>query len=146
MTQNRKEYKKKYYQINKKRLGELKKKWREKNGRYYKKALSSWEGFIPNKTNCEVCGKLIFFNKRNPRIAIHFDHRNGNETIMNSPAIWLRQNKRTPEREKIWKRCDFGMLCENCNRSLPTKNRVPFLLNALKYCNRRFAQFFPMNL
>jgi hypothetical protein len=126
-------YKKEHYQNNRGRYAELQKKWRAKNIRCYIKALGSWEGFIPKETNCQICGKIIYFNNRNHKTAIHFDHRRKNEPIQGSPAIWLRNSKRTTEREVVWKSCDFGMLCEKCNRQLPTENRIEFLTKALAY-------------
>ena len=96
------------------------------------KHLQSWTDIIPTITNCQVCGKTIgFMNKENP---IHFDHRyEGKEPIKISPNRWLSQHPCTPENIIIWKSCDFGMLCRNCNPYLPTKNRKSFLLSALKY-------------
>ena len=137
-------YHREWYQKNKERHKDACKRWREKNGRYYKKALSSWNEYFPKETGCGVCGKKIYFNKRNTRTAIHFDHRNNNKCLIEgSPTKWLSQSKRTLEREKLWEACNFGMLCEKCNRSLPSKNRKVFLINALKYTN---AQLIPMKM
>ncbi len=127
------QYKKEYYKNHKGKYAEWRIKWREKNIKQYLKCLGTWEGFILKITNCECCGKEIHFNNRNHNTAIHFDHRRGNEVIEGSPAIWLREHKRNSEREKIWKSCDFGMLCQECNRMSPTKNRKEFLIKALKY-------------
>jgi 5-methylcytosine-specific restriction endonuclease McrA len=126
-------YHKKHYRDNIERYRKNIKAWKEKNKQHYLKLLGSWEGFIPKETTCQVCGKTIYFNVRNHNLAIHFDHRRGNEVIMGSPALWLRGNRRTPEKEVIWKSCDFGMLCQNCNRMIPTNNRKEFLLKALEY-------------
>jgi hypothetical protein len=94
--------------------------------------LQSWIGIIPSVTNCQVCDKTIgFMNKENP---ICFDHRNeGKEPIKTAPNNWLGCHLCTPENIIIWKMCNFGMLCRNCNPYLPTKNRKSFLLSALKY-------------
>jgi hypothetical protein len=109
----------------------------------YQLNLLSWEGFIPKKTNCQICNREIFFNQKNIRNAIHFDHRNGgDECIKNQPITWLSKHKRTPEREKIWKSCDFGKLCNHCNLSLPTKNRREFFIKAIKYVlGEDYAQY-----
>lgn len=110
-------------------------KYKEYNQKGYRKNLSGWEGFLPKETTCQVCGKSIFFNSQNHNTSIHFDHRRGNEPIKGSPVLFLRNHKRTPEREAIWKSCDFGMLCQECNRMLPTEGRKEFLLQALRYAD-----------
>jgi hypothetical protein len=99
------------------------------------KTLSGWEGFIVPETQCEICGKQIFFNKKDNKTAIHFDHRDENCNYINetSPTNWLRQNVRTKDREELWNKCNFGMLCNFCNRSLITVNRKRWLSNAVKY-------------
>ena len=81
-----------------------------------------------------MCGKDIYFNRKDSKNSICFDHRKGGiEPIKKSPHIWLREKIRTPEREKIWIECDFGMLCSQCNIKLPTENRKQFKENINRY-------------
>ena len=81
------------------------KKYRDRN-------LKSWEGCIPARTKCQMCGKDIYFNSGNSATSITFDHRHeGTEVIKGCPTQWLVSRPRTPENETIWKSCDFGMLC-----------------------------------
>ena len=102
--------------------------------KYDEEVLKSWVGIIPEKTNCQMCGVEIFFNIRNQYKSIHFDHRHGgSEQIKNNPARWLRDHRRNSKTEAVWKSCDFGMLCMDCNRRLPTKDRIQFIINASKY-------------
>jgi len=90
--------------------------------------IDSWESYFKDKTECEVCGRSIKFNSGNRMTSIHFDHRHGGIAIIKgSPRNWLQHNKRTSENEEIWKSCDFGVLCNGCNRMLPTKNRKQWL-------------------
>lgn len=96
----------------------------------YKKA---WEGFIPVETQCQVCGKDIYFNKGSSQNAICFDHRHGGMESIKNPSDWLGSHVRTSQNEKVWIACDFGMLCVICNHSLPTKDRQLFLSNITKY-------------
>lgn len=99
-----------------------------------RKKLARWEGIIPSFTQCQMCGKDIYFNGRDTATSIHFDHRSGGDEIIKEiPSVWLKNNARTPENEAIWKSCNFGMLCQSCNRALPTKDRLLFLENANKY-------------
>ena len=130
-------YKEKY------RDPEYMKKYRIKTNKHYNKlaiireskTLATWIGFIPEITQCQCCGKDIFFCSGNKMKSIHFDHRHGSVDDLNkrSPNSWLRNHKRTPENEVIWKKQDFGMICHSCNISLPTENRVRFLRNAVRY-------------
>lgn len=96
-------------------------------------AMKSWEGYIPTQTQCQVCGRDIFFNHGPSQHRIHFDHRHGGAEVIKAPSAWLRKGKRTPKKEAIWESCDFGMLCLLCNRALPTKDRALFLSNVTKY-------------
>ena len=123
-----------YYQKNRKKIRE---KWNKYYNKKYKETLASWYGIIPQKTKCQICKKDIFFGKRNGKQAIHFDHRNGgSEQIIETPTSWLYRNKRTLEKEDIWKLCNFGMLCKACNSFLPTKNRNKFLKRLIKYVKK----------
>jgi hypothetical protein len=137
-------YMKKYYAKNKDKVKAYHKEYysdpvkRERNNRITTERrrllLARWEGFIPKVTQCEMCGKDIYFNTNDMKISIHFDHRNGGgELIQGLPSVWLKRNNRTPENEAIWKSCNFGMLCLSCNSALPTRDRHLFLENATKY-------------
>ena len=89
-----------------------------------KNNLKSWQGFIPDKTKCQICGRIIYFKALNIINSIHFDHRHeGRELIKDSPSRWLKQHPRNKENEKIWIQSDFGYLCHFCNYKLPTKHR-----------------------
>ena len=148
---NIKEYQKNYYLKNKKIISKKhrkswKKYWQQnkeelilKKINRCKKYLKLWEGFIPKKTKCQICGKIIYFNIRNINHAIHFDHRN-NINIIKCPTLWLSQTKRTTKSEEIWNKCNFGMLCGICNRYLPTKNREEFIKNAIKYIKEKIKK------
>ena len=97
--------------------------------------LKDWESVIPKETNCQVCGISITFNcATGNQKAISFDHRNGgNEEIKGSPYTWLKNRKCTEINIKVWQECNFGMLCAKCNRAIPTKNRVDWLKNVIRY-------------
>ena len=118
--------KRKYYQRNKSVLNEITVK---KHYAY----TETWKGYIPEMTQCQMCGVDIFFHKQNQNNAIHFDHRKSGTESIKSPMAWLSGNKRTPKNQKIWEECNFGMLCGNCNKRLPTIDRKKFLLDAIKY-------------
>lgn len=92
--------------------------------------LDSWEPYFKHMTTCEICGKSVEFNSGDRITSIHFDHRNGGtEVIKGSPRNWLVHNKRTPENERVWESCNFGVLCSRCNRYLPTKDRLEWFKN-----------------
>ena len=144
---------KEYHQVNKDKIKEKKKIYYLKNKQkildYHKsrrkinlinnmarrdKCISSWEGYFPDKTNCPICNKELFFNVKDYRKAIHFDHREeGNEKIKSHPSMFLYTRYRTPETQKTWESCNFGMLCRRCNLHLHTKNRKEYLRKVVKY-------------
>ena len=160
---DKKEYSKKYYQEHKEECLARGKKWIENNKEKYRKYankysrnyyknskyrreynkqktyekqlqnIKSWEGFIPLKTNCQICNQEIYFNQTNSKTVIHFDHKNINVKIKYSPTCWLYHHQRTPENEKIWLSCDFGMLCKRCNAFLPAKDRESFIKKVVNY-------------
>jgi hypothetical protein len=112
----------------------------KKNRKQYKNELqkrnaSSWEGYIPKVSNCEICNRIICFNNGDRFEAIHFDHRVDGCVIMRNPSDWLRRHKFTPENIKIWESCNFGKLCAWCNRMLPTqeRDRAQFIYKLNKY-------------
>jgi len=120
---NKKELSKKYYRANPERVR-----------KYEKMLLDEWRSFFPSPSYCQICGKELYFNSGNINTSIHFDHRcNGNELIKSSPTQWLKNNRRTPEKEKIWSSCKFGILCNKHNRVLPTRNRKEFVNKLLRY-------------
>ena len=106
----------------------------EKADKWKKKTVDSWREHLPNKTKCEICGVELFYGSSNKLKAIHFDHRNGGKEIIKvAPNHWLRRHPKNPERTKIWDSCKFGMLCNDCNRKLPTDNRKEWFKMAYKY-------------
>jgi hypothetical protein len=94
--------------------------------------LSTWEGYLPLETECESCGKPIFFNKQNRKDSIHFDHKDERNASIR-PTNWLADHIRTPETELVWKSFNFGNLCKKCNSFLPTKNREQYVRGLVKY-------------
>lgn len=132
-----KAYRKKYYETNKESM-KLKVKQRRSsinitNRKRDKKYIASWLGMIPAQTNCQCCGKELFFNSGIKMNSIHFDHRYEKANHIKNPYRWLETHPRTIENEILWKSFDFGMLCHICNTFLPTNNRTEFLDNAIKY-------------
>lgn len=123
-----KAYKDEYHKTHKKEESISRKDRRIKN-------IESWKAIIPNKTSCQICGADIYFKYKEDKIrSIHFDHRHeGKELIKESPSRWLKDHPRTPENEKIWRDCDFGMLCHFCNYKLPTYYRKDWVNKMNKY-------------
>ena len=97
------------------------------------KKKKGWVGIIPEETNCEICGKKLYFFGKTKKETIHFDHKKMDVPIKQSPGIWLRAKALTPEREKMWRDSDFGLLCDGCNKSLPTNDRENFVRKVVKY-------------
>lgn len=131
-----------YFQRNKKHICDLRRKWlinnRSKLYEYQRNCrdrnLKSWENFIPSIIRCQVCRRRIFFNKKNSKDAVHFDHRNNKSVeLIKRPYNWLKHHRRNTVNQQIWVNCDFGMLCRECNRALPMKERIKFVRNIVRY-------------
>jgi len=104
------------------------------NTDYGQMCLKSWEGYLPKKTRCQICGKIIYYNKKSPKNAIHFDHRNGVDGKgYKTPGNWLLKHRRNPKNQKIWESFNFGYLCLSCNSHLPTKDRKAYMMKVIKY-------------
>lgn len=110
---------------------EYQRQWR-KESRYNNR--KSWEGFIHKKTKCQICSKTIYFNQKEKGInnTINFDHKE-EAILIKEPTHWLDAHFCTLKNQKIWKSCNFGILCGKCNRALLTENREQFIKNAVKY-------------
>lgn len=98
-----------------------------------KRNLDAWRVFFPSKINCECCGKEIFFASLDITKSVHFDHRHGGSEAIKNPGQWLRKKPLNEKNRTIWESCDFGFLCQLCNKSMPTKNRDLWLENVNKY-------------
>lgn len=139
---NKGTYKREWYQANKERIKKIRNDYyyankpeiRRKFQAAQMEILKSWIGILPEVTACEMCGRDIFLIGNNTAKSIHFDHRHGGiEAIQGPPKHWLRSNVPTEKNIAIWKSCDFGMLCWQCNRFLPTKDRMKLTLNLMRY-------------
>lgn len=137
-----KTYKREWYLKNQERIKRIRNDYyhsnkteiRRKFNEAQEQILRSWIGIIPEFTQCQMCARDIYLIAKSCAKSIHFDHRNGGvEKIMGSPKHWLRRNVPTPENIGLWKSCNFGMLCWQCNRFLPTKNRRVLIENLMKY-------------
>lgn len=96
-------------------------------------SIRKWVGLIPQETQCQICGRKIIFNSGIRSESIHFDHKHSNTPIKKSPSTWLNAHGRNPKNEAVWISCDFGMVCHQCNKGLPTENRNQYVKNVCKY-------------
>jgi hypothetical protein len=107
------------------------------------KNLQEWEIAIrkiydiKGEFKCEVCGKKLNFpkygNGYNKDNVICFDHKNNNVAIKH-PTKWLAGHFPTPKSIKIFKSCNFGIVCHWCNVSLGSpQNRLERLKQQLRY-------------
>lgn len=94
--------------------------------------LSTWEGYIPVETKCEVCQKVIYFNRKDRGNSIHFDHRDERNPSV-KPNNWLSDHECNEVNKKLWGQFNFGNLCKRCNCFLPAINRRAILLRLVKY-------------
>lgn len=99
----------------------------------------AWQNIIGINHLCEICSKEIFFNNgKDSKFKVNFDHSNGGkEHIIEQPTNWLMSRKPKEINIKIWKSCNFGILCWDCNRRLPTLDRTNWLNKCNIYNNRK---------
>jgi|SRR3972149_6974492 len=83
---------------------------------------------------CQGCNKQLIFKNYD----YAFDHRHGGEESIGSPGEFIAGHKLTKENIEKWKSCDFGLLCNVCNRFLPTdlEDRQEKIKNLLKYVSK----------
>lgn len=89
------------------------------------KYQSQWKKYFERnaKSICQICRKqLSWFNKkRNQSDSVYFDHKHGYKSSkIRTPSHWLRYRPSSQKNRKIWESEDFGILCRDCNRILPS--------------------------
>jgi uncharacterized protein (DUF983 family) len=91
-----------------------------------------WLLYLKKNPKCEICGEpLKYFSGRE---GVYFDHvLNSKLKIKINPSNWLQVRKTTSKNLKIWKSCNFGTLCINCNSRIPHRKRTYWLRRATKY-------------
>ena len=102
--------------------------------------MENWIDYFKTKYGnipyCQICGRKLKWNRESKDLSeiVNFDHRNGGkEKIDMNPATWLRSHPPVPKNIEIWESCNFGILCRECNKLLPTKNRKEWLKKTYKY-------------
>ena len=139
-----KEYHRKWYKKNRSRILEQTRLWFVNNRKRKSevvealrvKKLLSWIVYFPIETNCEVCSRPLLFRSPTRAKRIHFDHKSSECIIKGSPSVWLRNNFFNEENKNIWESCDFGILCNRCNRYLPTIGRKEFVDQLYNYVHK----------
>lgn len=79
---------------------------------------------IYQKPHCEVCDRRLYYSSRNSDHNVHFDHKKKDLPIQGPPYLWYMTHPCTLENKEIWTSCRFGVLCNDCNAMLPTKDRA----------------------
>ena len=107
---------------------------------YREEFQEKWKSILKIKYGdppvCQVCGKILDYFTKDLKTIVNWDHRNGgNETIKNEPSRFLHGHAPTLKNIEIWDSCNFGILCPQCNKRLPTQNRVLWLNQIAQYIN-----------
>jgi len=133
-------YLKKYRQKNKIKIRHRRRKYYEANKDkllrerkiHFRKVKLTWLPYLKSNPRCEICGKqLNYFSRSNN--GVYFDHKKLSEKIKTTPVSWLQTHPYTLENMKIWRTCNFGILCNHCNRTLPSKDREKWLRKVTRY-------------
>lgn len=106
---------------------------------YVKELLKNWHQWLKKTygypVECSLCNTELYFGHKDKRKVPHFDHRRGKiEEIKYNPSSIFKL-KMTKERQELFKSCQFGILCDKCNKGLPTdlKTRRLIARNLIKY-------------
>lgn len=93
-----------------------------------------WSIFFKNEYGrCQICDVKLSYTKNDKVPTVTFDHRHGNEFIKCKPSSFVRTHPCNDKYMRIWRACDFGILCRRCNAVLPTKNRTAWLTDVVQY-------------
>ena len=120
---------------------------KERSRRFMDARMSDWRDYLQSyygDPECQLCDKkLMWFGLTNDKATIvHFDHRRGGiEYIKCQPTKWMRARHCTPENQVLFESCDFGILCNVCNRMLPTLNRNEWLAKLEEYHGQTKTSF-----
>ncbi len=116
--QKNKKWHRNYYKKNKDHIDEV-------SREYATKTKSAWYEWLREEygypVKCSLCEKNLYFDHKDKQLAPHFDHRNGEIELLKlkSPSGLFRW-KINEEKKKLFKSCNFGILCDNCNKLLPS--------------------------
>lgn len=129
-----KEYKRQYYQEHKEKIAiQVKKRCQERKLQW----VNFFRRIYSENPICQVCGRELQWKGERAEV-VHFDHRhNGEVSIEITPSDWVRGYPCNLKNQRIWLSCDFGILCNVCNKRLPTKDREQWLRKAIRYTDKR---------
>ncbi len=106
---------------------------------HIQKLLKVWRCWL-KKTygypiKCSLCKIKLYFGHKDKRKVPHFDHRRGKIEVIKYTPSSIFKLKMTKERQELFKSCHFGILCDKCNKGLPTdlKTRRLIAKNLIKY-------------
>ena len=100
------------------------------------KNYASWIPYLPLQTNCQICGRIVYFHSNSGFIGreqtIHFDHKKFHINIHN-PKQWLASHYFNEKNKQIWEKENLGHLCAHCNRRLRTLGRKKWIKQLVGY-------------
>lgn len=126
---------KKYYDKNKKKIDMYNSKFFTNKQKIWHKWLKETYGY---PVKCSLCEIKLYFGNKDKRKVPHFDHRRGKlEAIKYNPSSIFKL-KMTKERQELFKSCQFGILCDECNKGLTPdlQKRKLIARNLINYIKR----------
>jgi hypothetical protein len=112
-------------------------------GYYLRDWIAYFESELYGKNpQCEICDRSLDYTSRdgiggNNSDIVNFDHSTGCESIIIPPKRWLNAHPCNDTNKLIWASCHFGILCLQCNKSLPSINRDEWLKRVIEYHERK---------
>lgn len=96
--------------------------------------LAFFDSVYGQNPKCAVCNKdLSWTCVGNKSGSVHWDHRHGIGGLSYSPSDWYPSRLCNDKNKQLWLEFDFGILCHNCNKCLPTEGREEWVNNINRY-------------
>lgn len=107
---------------------------KELRKKYRGQWLLFFNEYYGNSPECQVCCKSLEYFNKDKTLAVHWDHRYGEDKLtFRGPGSWIVGRPCIEKHQEAWLVFDYGILCHQCNINLPTVNREQWLQQVQNY-------------
>jgi hypothetical protein len=110
----KKGYSRQYREINKSKL-------RIQQNNYYDKNRGNWRRWLEEIYGlpmCEICNRKLSHFSKTKKTTVCFDHKTGEEILDKKPSDWMAKTPCNEVNRELFSSCNFGILCNSCNRRI----------------------------